>query len=373
RADEQKERLAHMFAALSATNEAIMRATTRAELFDLVCEAAVVGGDFTSTTISLQRPGADFLEHVASAGTDRERVMQIRASADASRPEGQGITGIAFRTRLPRISNDYIAEFGKNSHFYKDVEGKNRSAAAFPLLKGGGAIGALVFLSNEVNAFSPELIGLLQRLAENLSFALDNFDRAEEKARADRQQERLARMFAALSATNEAIMRAKSRAELFKLVCEAAVVGGDFTSTVVVLEKPDDEFLDIVAAAGPRGSQTSKTRLSARADLPEGRGITGSAFRTLQPCISNDYLEDFDKTGPLLEAARRDGVRSGAAFPLLKDGRAIGALRFLSNELNVFSQELIGLLQRLAENVSFALDNFDRAEEKAKADEQKER
>src|SRR4029077_3706389 len=163
---------------------------SREELFELVCEAAVVGGDFTSTTISLQRPGADFLEHVASAGRDRDRVQQIRVSTDVARPEGQGITGIAFRTQQPRISNDYIAEFGKNWHFYKDVEGKNRSAAAFPLLQGGQAIGVLVFLSNEVNTFSSELIGLLKRLADNVSFALDNFDRAEEKASADRQQER---------------------------------------------------------------------------------------------------------------------------------------------------------------------------------------
>ena len=33
-------------------------------------------------------------------------------------------------------------------------------------------------------------------------------------------------MFAALSATNEAIMRAKSRTEMFELVCEAAAQGG---------------------------------------------------------------------------------------------------------------------------------------------------
>jgi diguanylate cyclase (GGDEF)-like protein len=373
RADDQKQRLARMFAALSATNEAIMRAGSRDELFELVCEAAVVGGDFTSTTISLQRPGAELLEHVASAGSDRDRMMQIKVSADASRPEGQGITGIALRTRLPRISNDYVAEFGKNRHFHKAAEGKNWSAAAFPLLNGGEAIGALVFLSNEVNTFSSELIGLLKRLADNVSFALDNFDRAEEKARADRQQERLARMFSALSATNEAIMRAKSRKELFELVCKAAVVGGDFTSTAVVLEKPGEEFLEIVTSAGPRSDQTRKTRLSARAEVPEGRGITGTAVRTLRPCISNDYLRDFDKIGPLLDLARREEVRSGASFPLLKGGRAIGALRFLSHELNAFSPELIALLQRLAENVSFALDNFDRAEEKAKADEQKER
>ena len=36
----------------------------------------------------------------------------------------------------------------------------------------------------------------------------------------------IARMFAALSATNEAILRATSEDELFQRVCDAAVFGG---------------------------------------------------------------------------------------------------------------------------------------------------
>jgi diguanylate cyclase (GGDEF)-like protein len=370
----EEERLARMFAALVATNEAIMRAKSRAELFELVCEAAVVGGDFTSTAIALQSEGADFLDSVAAAGPDRERALAVRLSARADLPEGQGLTGRAIRSRQPCVTNDYVATFGENFHFSKVVlNSGTRSGAALPLIRAGEAIGALVFLSRELNVFSPELIGLLRRLAENVSFALENFDRAEEKARADQQKERLVRMFAALGATNEAIMRARSREELFELVCEAAVVGGDFSSTAISLLREDSEFLENVASAGPDRARAMTVRLSARADLPEGQGFAGQAFRSRQPCISNDYQRDFGQSGPLFKAAHEAGIRSGAALPLLRDGQAIGVLRFLSSEVNVFSPELIGLLQRMAENVSFALANFDRAEEKAKADQQKER
>ncbi len=93
----------------------------------------------------------------------------------------------------------------------------------------------MLFISSESDTFTPEFAELLQRLADNVSFALGNFDRADEKARAEEQKDRLTRMFAALSATNEAIMRAKSRRELFELVCEAAAVGGQFTSTTIAL------------------------------------------------------------------------------------------------------------------------------------------
>ena len=144
-----------------------------------------------------------------------------------------------------------------------------------PLLKDGKPIGAIVFLSSEIGAFSPELIALLQRLAENVSFALDNFDRADEKARADEQKERLARMFAALSATNEAIMRAGSRVELFELVCVAAASGGKFTSTTIALANPGSDFLTIVAAAGPSAETTRHVRLSISDAFPEAAGSAG--------------------------------------------------------------------------------------------------
>jgi hypothetical protein len=64
-----------MFAALSATNEAIMRAKTRPELFNRVCEAAVLGGSFSATTIALARSGLEFLEIVAAAGPERDLAL----------------------------------------------------------------------------------------------------------------------------------------------------------------------------------------------------------------------------------------------------------------------------------------------------------
>jgi diguanylate cyclase (GGDEF)-like protein len=364
-----RTRLSRMFAALSATNEAIVRATSRAELFDLVCEAAVVGGNFTSTIIALQRPDHEFLETVAAAGPDRERANAVRISADATRPEGQGISGNAFRARRPCISNDYLTEFGHKGHFYQVARsGGTYSGAAFPLLKDGCSIGVVVFLSSELGAFSPELIGLLQRLAENISFALGNFDRADEKAGIEEQQERLTRMFAALSSTNEAIMRAKSRSELFELVCEAAAHGGKFTSTSIGLVQAGNDFLAMAAAAGPTAAKTRNVRLSVREDCPEGRGISGIAFRTGKPCISNDYLAD-PRGVVFHESIRNDGASAVAAFPLFNRAEPIGILLFCAAERGAFTPGSVDLLQRIADNIAFALDNFDRAEEKTRADE----
>jgi diguanylate cyclase (GGDEF)-like protein len=50
----------------------------------------------------------------------------------------------------------------------------------------------MVFLSAEKNTFTPEFAELLQRLADNVSFALENFDRADQKDKADQRIEYLA-------------------------------------------------------------------------------------------------------------------------------------------------------------------------------------
>jgi diguanylate cyclase (GGDEF)-like protein len=366
--DEPKERLTRMFAALSATNEAIMHARTRAELFQLVCEAAVHGGKFTAAIMGLAEPGEEFLRIVATAGPNAELSRDVRLAVTAAHPEGRGLSGTAFRARQPCVSNDYFADprgaaFRERAHNFD-----TKSCAALPLLSGGEAVGVLLFTSNEQDEFTPELVELLQRLAENVSFALDNFDQADGRRAADEQRDRLTRMFAALSATNEAIMRARTRAELFQLVCEAAVHGGQFASTIIALTEPGSDFLRLVAAAGPKADMQRSVKIAITDAYPEGRGVSGTAFRTLQPCIINDYLAD-DRGGAFHERARREGNKSGAALPLLVRGRAAGVLVFMSSEKDAFTPELVELLLRLANNVSFALDNFERADEKAQADE----
>ena len=50
----------------------------------------------------------------------------------------------------------------------------------------------MIYMSTEKDTFTPEFSGLLQRLADNVSFALESFDRADEKTKADERIEYLA-------------------------------------------------------------------------------------------------------------------------------------------------------------------------------------
>ncbi|MGY8708487.1 EAL domain-containing protein [Bradyrhizobium sp. 18BD] len=364
----EEERLARMYAALSATSEAILRAHSRAELFDLVCEATAKGAKFTSANIALVDHEAELLRVVACFGPNADTVRNFKFSTSDQIPEGRGLTGTAFRTRQPCISNDVLSD-DRIKPWQADARRNGiGSSAALPLFNGDRVEGIFLFNSPERGTFTPEFVELLQRLQANVAFALENFDRADEKAKAELQRNRLTRMFAALSATNEAIVRAKSRGELFELVCQAASTGGKFTSTTIALLSADSDQLAIVAAAGPSAETTRNVRLSIDADRPEGRGMSGTAFRTRRPCVSNDYVND-SRVSAFHAVLQGDGARSGAAFPLITHDKAIGVMIYMSTEQETFTVEFVELLQRLADNVSFAMENFDRADEKNRADE----
>ena len=219
--EEQKERLTGMFAALSATNEAIMRAKS--------ANGAVRTG--------LRGRGARRHVHLHDhrAGEARQRfhgnrrrrrsdrrtrAARCTLSIDAASASRRArCLRHSFRTGHPASSTIFLPIGGPGIPRARPARA-DPIGRSFPLLCEAQASASCCF-SPANGAFTAELVELLQRLADNVSFALETFDRADEKARTEEQKERLTRMFAALSATNEAIVRAKTRAELFELVCQA--------------------------------------------------------------------------------------------------------------------------------------------------------
>src|SRR5258708_7788309 len=71
------------------------------------------------------------------------------------------------------------------------ISRSSRPADRLPSAR-GQVVGMLVFVATEKDTFTPEFAELLQRLADNVSFALENFARVDEKAQADQRIEYLA-------------------------------------------------------------------------------------------------------------------------------------------------------------------------------------
>ena len=247
---------ARALAALNATNEAILYAKSPEELYGQVCEAAFSSGDFLATAIFLLEAETSLLRFAAGFGEDTARLRGIEISTVAGTPEGSGVGGQAFRDGKVCVSNDFLNDV--RSLAWRDGARKSqvRAAAAMPLTCSGRVVGVFMVTKREVGSLNEEVVSLLERMAANISFALDNFHHEAARKNSDRATRRLNRMYGAISATNEAIMRAKTELELYQLVCDAAVHSGKSFATVALLAEPGSIWLKPVAA-NRRGNRSA--------------------------------------------------------------------------------------------------------------------
>jgi diguanylate cyclase (GGDEF)-like protein/PAS domain S-box-containing protein len=182
-----------------------------------------------------------------------------------------------------------------------------------------------------------------------------------------RAAQRTGLMYAALSATNEAIVHAKDPQTLFDRICAAAVDGGKFLGAGIAV--PDATgAARFVAAAGLQAERLRNAPIAIDPSTPEGQGLVGTAFRTLAPCISHDFLHD-ERTRPWHAVAREAKVASAGSFPLHGAGGALGVLTLYSSDRQGFDDEVMTLLARMAENVTFALETMAHEEERRRGQE----
>jgi GAF domain-containing protein len=128
------------------------------------------------------------------------------------------------------------------------------------------------------------------------------------------------RMFAALSATNEAILKTDAPEPLFQRVCDAAVHGGGFKAAGALLLQSDG-WLRFAAVTGHDGKRPlADIRISVDPDSEHGQGLAGTAFRTGRSCVSNDFQND-ERFRPWRKEKRGEGIGAAAAVPILKGGR----------------------------------------------------
>jgi diguanylate cyclase (GGDEF)-like protein/PAS domain S-box-containing protein len=183
----------------------------------------------------------------------------------------------------------------------------------------------------------------------------------------DGSERQMVAMYSVLSATNEALLYAKTPAELFQRVCDAAVGGRQFLTAAVTIPDAETAWVRVEAASGIAAAPLREARMSVDAGSAEGRGLVGTAYRGMVSAISNDFMHD-ERTTPWHAQARLIGVASGAAIPIVRDGQALGVMLFYAAEIGAFGADVVALLERMAGNIVFALDNFEREAERQRAE-----
>lgn len=177
--------------------------------------------------------------------------------------------------------------------------------------------------------------------------------------------ERLGRFYAALSRTNRMVLRNEEEASLFEETCRICVETGHALLACVYVQ--EGHFARRVATAGPAATVLERVPNPWNIDSPEARRTyTVRAMQEGTLLLSNDYQND-PAAGAWRDEAAARGIYAIAWVPLLRSGAPIGVLMLCADAKGFFNDELVALLRELGDDISFALDNIDRAAERLAA------
>jgi diguanylate cyclase (GGDEF)-like protein/PAS domain S-box-containing protein len=179
-----------------------------------------------------------------------------------------------------------------------------------------------------------------------------------ERKAAERRAERLSSLYTALALIDQTVVRARDRSALLDDACRIAVEYGHLQTTWVGLVDGDGWRVRPVAASGPGAAYAHEAFVTLDAERPEGRGPFATAMRSGRPYVCNDFSAD-PATLPWRALAGKYGFRAVAVFPLHAGGQPIGAMAHYAAETGFFEPDLVDLLARMADDISFALDRLE--------------
>ncbi len=273
-----------------------------------------------------------------------------RVTVGACHPEGEGLVGKAWRYRDVFIVDDL--------QYLQDRRGDVARAAgctaalALPLVVGADVVGALDFFVMEPLALSDERIDVLRRVAELVSSALERLRERATRVAAEEDMEVLATVLRANAGRHSIDEIAKVALDLVRTSFKWAY------ASYWVLD-PSDNTLRFAVESGSIDDEFRRATREAR--FENGEGLSGRAWAT-RDLVFAPTLEDLNDS-VRAPVARRAGVKSGIAFPLVVKGRVIGTMDFIALEELRPSDRRLTMLRDVARMVSGAAEQVTLANE----------
>ena len=228
----------------------------------------------------------------------------------------------------------------------------HRTILAVPLLREGTPFGALVLRRANVELFSDKEIELVSTFADQAVIAIENVRLFEAEQQRSRE-------------LSESLQQQTATADVLKVISRStfdlqSVFGTLVESAVRLCEarfgavfRLDRDLLHL--AAQYNFPETHLALLQDEYPRTPNRGtISGRAVLTGAPVQIPDMLADQEYRG---RASKEANFRSLLAVPLLRGGRAMGAIVIYRIEPGTFADKQLALLQTFADQAVIAIEN----------------
>jgi GAF domain-containing protein/CheY-like chemotaxis protein/HAMP domain-containing protein len=242
-------------------------------------------------------------------------------------------------------------EFPEGKAMARGTGANNRAALACPLMRDGVAIGAILMRRLEPRPFTGRQIQLLESFADQAVIAMNNTRLFEAEQTRTRELKESLEYQTAISEVLAVIGRSPSDAgPVFDAVGKSAarLCGAEFMGVFTY----DGDLLHVSALIA---SDTATAQLDQmypmRADRTQ---LAGRAVLTRTTVHVPDLLEDAEYPKRMVQVA---GWRAMVSVPMLRDGRAIGAISVARRNAGPFAQRQIALLETFADQAVIAINN----------------
>src|SRR5579872_6743117 len=246
---------------------------------------------------------------------------------------GEGITGwVAAHNSVVALPRNASAD-SRFKAFSSLQEDTYQAFLSVPLVDSGEIIGVINVHHREPHKHSSDEVALVTFIGEQMGGLIARARLAEHSRKAVRRMETLAAVAETISAESylERILQAISE-----------MVAETLDSAICSILLVDEEKKELTVSAARCSSPDYMHRMPIRM---EG-SLIEHVIRDGQPVTVPNIQEQKQYRYP--ELARKSGLTSALAAPLLSQGKVIGSINIYTRDLRTFSDEEVGFLKIVA-------------------------
>jgi len=193
--------LNRLYSMLSSINHAIIHRKDVDQLMAEVCRIAIGTGGFRMAWAGRLNPDTRIIEPFQSCGVVEGYFATMAISAEDV-AKGRGPTGTAFRTGRTDIINDLATDPRMEPWREEALKRGYRAIASFPYAMGTKYAGTFTLYAPGPGFFDPEILALLNEVADDISFSFRSMALEEEHVslfeKIKRNEEKFRNIFDAL-------------------------------------------------------------------------------------------------------------------------------------------------------------------------------
>jgi GAF domain-containing protein len=291
-------------------------------------------------SIFTREPGDNKLRFRSSASTPRKGRRKVGNILEVEL--GQGLIGQAARSGERIVVEDVSAD--ERFRYIPNLP-ETKSEVVVPLKLEERVLGVMDIQSDELHAFHPNDLLILDTLAANIA-------RAVEGAHLYSDLRRRADQLALITEVSEAATSTLDLSELMHTTAELILDKFGYPFVHLFTVHPNRRRIIYEAGSGARSSDLENYSIP----LDDPQGIISWVARTGEAVLANDVSqEERYVPAPFLS----DRTRSELCIPLWFDQEVVGILDLQSDQLNAFTQDDQMIFEAVAGSIAAAIHNAD--------------